>query len=1150
MKVGFCGLGKLGFPCALAIAMKGHDVYGYDINPDVMNTDPRIYKEAGIDGTGDLNDYLGDNFHNYITSGNGPGGKLFFSDLETIGKKCEIIFMAIQTPHQPQFEGTTCIPEGRADFNYDALEQAVIDLTKHIDKKTAVVIISTVLPGTIRNRIMPHLNDHVKLCYNPFFIAMGTTMRDFLDPEFTLFGVNDWWSANMAKILYQSIHNAPFYECTIEEAELIKVSYNCYSDDTEVMTNEGWKFFADLTGDEEILSLNPETHEAEWSGHLPVPPNGSYTELIHFSSKKDDILVTPGHNMFAATITKAPTGLPCDGDTYGYKFSLVPAEELEKRSTFSFTRTARWVGENLDYVTICSNEIPSELYATFMGWYLAEGCVSQISKDSWQIVISQSKRTNPEKWTQVIGVVEQITKILGVGYCSGDMNVVFYHKHFGMYLSQFGNVFSKYVPTLIKEASFNVIQCFLDAYLLGDGHQTPDGSTTYYASSSRKMADDLGELIVKIGHMPSYRQTSNEWSTRDCFLVYETTSKTSTKRNVERVPYNGNVWCTRLDKNHVMLTRRNGRCTWQGNTFIGMKIVFANTLMEICYETENCNVDCVTDALKLSNRRLISTAYLSGGMGDGGGCLPAGELIYTAKGATSIENIETNDLVLSGEGRLREVLETYKRPYKGNLCKVSVRGLPSAWYTPEHPVCVARDLRKVYETGGKTKRVTVTPAPEMVGPIEDIPVGELTDDYYIVFPIIEPCVEIPEDITLEYIELAGYYLSEGCYGIHKGYPYVDFCFNIGEISYAKEVERLAKVIDPTSKVTHQERVNKNTRLVRLRGSWIAEKLLEDFGRYSDGKYLASWVLFGDIDATKIILKGMFRGDGSSTSEGFSLSTTSSSIAYGANILLKRLGLGCTVQYYSSRERGDGILRKECWEVRVRNASYLDTLSELVGMSISHQMQDKRYNNVIFFKDGYYYHKVQFVERKEFEGTVYNFNVEEDHRYVTSVGVSQNCHPRDNIAMSWLAGERGLSHNIFDDLMATREDQARWLCELVSDEFDCMNCSSYNDFDTVNKKPILILGTSFKPESNIEVGSPALLCKNILEEEYGHTVVTYDPFVNDHGFGWSGNAKDEVILIGTKHECFSNWVFPPGSIVIDPFRYIPDQENVKVIRVGE
>ena len=58
------------------------------------------------------------------------------------------------------------------------------------------------------------------------------------------------------------------------------------------------------------------------------------------------------------------------------------------------------------------------------------------------------------------------------------------------------------------------------------------------------------------------------------------------------------------------------------NTFIGMKIVYSNVMMEICQKIPATDVDQVMQGIKLSTRRLISTAYLDGGMGDGGGCHP------------------------------------------------------------------------------------------------------------------------------------------------------------------------------------------------------------------------------------------------------------------------------------------------------------------------------------------------------------------------------------------------------------------------------------------------------------------------------------------------------------------------------------------------
>ena len=91
-----------------------------------------------------------------------------------------------------------------------------------------VIIISTVLPGTIDREIRPLFNKHMALCYNPFFIAMGTTIKDFLNPEFVLFGSEDDEAAEEATGFYSSLHDRPVYRTTVKNAELVKVAYNTF----------------------------------------------------------------------------------------------------------------------------------------------------------------------------------------------------------------------------------------------------------------------------------------------------------------------------------------------------------------------------------------------------------------------------------------------------------------------------------------------------------------------------------------------------------------------------------------------------------------------------------------------------------------------------------------------------------------------------------------------------------------------------------------------------------------------------------------------------------------------------------------------------------------------------------------------------------
>ena len=215
MNVGFMGMGKLGLPVALAIEKKGHKVIGYDPSPQVqetIRTKELPYKEAQA--------------KEWLKKSN-----IEYKSVKQVVEHSDIIFVPIQTPHGQKFEGSTRIPDEREDFDYSYLIDGLTELDNELfqqEKEMTVVVISTVLPGTIRKYIKPLLSKYTKLCYNPFFIAMGTTIEDFLRPEIILFGVDDEEAAKKAKKFYRTINHAPFYETTIENAELIKVTYNTF----------------------------------------------------------------------------------------------------------------------------------------------------------------------------------------------------------------------------------------------------------------------------------------------------------------------------------------------------------------------------------------------------------------------------------------------------------------------------------------------------------------------------------------------------------------------------------------------------------------------------------------------------------------------------------------------------------------------------------------------------------------------------------------------------------------------------------------------------------------------------------------------------------------------------------------------------------
>lgn len=205
MNVGFVGLGKLGLPVAAAIASCGHTVCGTDVNGEVerfIATGEVPYQEA------DLRDIR---------------QVRWSSTIEDVVKSSELVFVAVQTPHDPAYEGVTPAPSERRDFEYQYLANAYREITRHVTTQT-VAIISTVLPGTMQRVILPQGN--ARTVYNPFFIAMGTTTADFLEPEFVIVGGDDPVAADHMRRFYRTIHDRPVVTTSIASAELVKVAYN------------------------------------------------------------------------------------------------------------------------------------------------------------------------------------------------------------------------------------------------------------------------------------------------------------------------------------------------------------------------------------------------------------------------------------------------------------------------------------------------------------------------------------------------------------------------------------------------------------------------------------------------------------------------------------------------------------------------------------------------------------------------------------------------------------------------------------------------------------------------------------------------------------------------------------------------------------
>jgi UDPglucose 6-dehydrogenase len=195
-KVAMIGVGKLGQDCAEVMADAGYDVVGYDVETRLPMFPMKDTIEEAV-------------------------------------KDRDLIFIAAPTPHDPIYGGetpTSHLPN--KDFDYTIVTDILKEVNKHVNRSQLVVLISTVLPGTVRSILEPCITN-ARFIYNPYLIAMGTVKWDMVNPEMVIIGTEDGSLTGDASELIDFykvfMQNDPRYEVgTWDEAESIKIFYNTF----------------------------------------------------------------------------------------------------------------------------------------------------------------------------------------------------------------------------------------------------------------------------------------------------------------------------------------------------------------------------------------------------------------------------------------------------------------------------------------------------------------------------------------------------------------------------------------------------------------------------------------------------------------------------------------------------------------------------------------------------------------------------------------------------------------------------------------------------------------------------------------------------------------------------------------------------------
>jgi GDP-mannose 6-dehydrogenase len=216
LKVSIFGLGYVGTVSAGCLASGGHEVVGVDTVPakvDLINSGQSPIVEADIS--------------EIIAAAVRTGRLRATGDSAQAIRETELSFVCVGTPSQPN---------GNLDLRYiRRICEQIGAALRHKSGRHTVVIRSTILPGTMRDIVIPVLEESsgkkagadFGICHNPEFLREGSAVKDFHSPPKTLIGQLDQASGDILATLYASI-DAQLFRTDLETAEMVKYVNNSW----------------------------------------------------------------------------------------------------------------------------------------------------------------------------------------------------------------------------------------------------------------------------------------------------------------------------------------------------------------------------------------------------------------------------------------------------------------------------------------------------------------------------------------------------------------------------------------------------------------------------------------------------------------------------------------------------------------------------------------------------------------------------------------------------------------------------------------------------------------------------------------------------------------------------------------------------------
>jgi DNA repair photolyase len=370
---------------------------------------------------------------------------------------------------------------------------------------------------------------------------------------------------------------------------------DCYDAATEILTEEGWKTFDILGYGDKVATLSTEG-KLEYQNPTHIIQELYRGKMLSISTKEIELVVTPNHKLWVSVRHYEPSNKTKE---IFDPFHFERAEDVADKR-MKMKKNASWIGQEQETFELPGNpnarysrdreniQIKIETWLEFFGYYLSEGSTyGNDIKHRYRVNIAQSKQENPEKYEKI----KQCLMQMPITFHEFDDGFYCDSQHLAMYLMQFGQAEDKFIPKEIKKLSPRLLTILTDALVLGDGSCKGGDTMRAYYSCSKRLADDVQELLLKIGltgnisikQEPGFESTIKGRKITAKNTLYEVNI---THRYLEPVikhghsaqgyhghphtawiDYEGFIYCCTVP-NHIVFVRHGGKPVWSGNSLM------------------------------------------------------------------------------------------------------------------------------------------------------------------------------------------------------------------------------------------------------------------------------------------------------------------------------------------------------------------------------------------------------------------------------------------------------------------------------------------------------------------------------------------------------------------------------------------------------